>query len=55
MSDELIYVGFSQHDCECIYKCPHCGKLYYSWALWREGIKEGDVFQCECKAQIKYK
>lgn len=45
MSKDLVYVGFSSHDCETIYKCPCCGEFYYSWNLCSRGIEIGDVFE----------
>ena len=56
MVEDLVYVGFSPHDCEVIYKCPCCGNFYYSWNLFYRGIKTGDVFECDyCKVQLKSK
>lgn len=56
MAEDLVYVGFSSHDCESIYKCPCCGTFYYSWNLWNRGIKNGDVFECDhCKVQLRMK
>ena len=56
MSEDLVYVGFSSHDCEVIYKCPCCDNFYYFWNLFYRGIKTGDVFECDyCKAQLKFK
>lgn len=30
-----IYIGFNQHDCEAIYRCPVCNKTIGDWTLMR--------------------
>jgi DNA-directed RNA polymerase subunit RPC12/RpoP len=52
MGHSLIYDGFDPYDGDEVYKCPCCGKRYYSWDLIRSGIELGDSFECE-KCDIK--
>ena len=44
---DMRYVGFNQHDCEAIYKCPVCGKIYYGWGLWQTKENKG-ILECKC-------
>jgi hypothetical protein len=47
---EMIYNGFSQHDCESHYKCPVCNKDYGSWKM----LTFGKVFKCNnCGTLLK--
>lgn len=34
-------IGFNNHDCESIYKCPYCENILYGW-----GIKTRKINLC---------
>lgn len=34
-------IGFNNHDCEAIYKCPYCENILYGW-----GIKTRKINLC---------
>lgn len=46
---EMIYSGFSEHDCESHYKCPVCNIDYGSWKM----LKFGKSFRCNCGTLLK--
>ena len=51
---DMIYTGYSQHDCESWYKCPKCNKEYGSWGFFHKNLKGGDTFKCEkCGQTLK--
>lgn len=45
---DMIYNGFSQHDCEAHYICPKCKQDYGSWTFFHNNLKCGDTFICDC-------
>lgn len=52
---EMIYVGFSPHDCESLYKCPTCGHICGSWAFVNGAITVTDgKFKCHKCGTILY-
>ena len=53
--NEMIYVGFSPHDCERIYKCPTCGNVCGSWDFVNGTITVTDgKFKCKvCKTILR--
>ena len=45
---DLIYIGFSPHDCEGWYKCPKCEEQYGSWSFVNGAITVTDKkFKCK--------
>lgn len=45
---DLIYIGFSSHDCESWYKCPKCEEQYGSWSFVNGGVTVTDKkFKCK--------
>lgn len=44
---DLIYMGFSSHDCESWYQCPKCGERYGDWSFVNGGVTITDgKFKC---------
>ena len=45
---DMIYLGFSSHDCEAWYRCPKCDETYGSWSFFNGGIITTDgKFKCK--------
>ena len=38
------YIGYNQHDAECIFKCPKCGRKYGGWTF----AQYDDEIKCKC-------
>jgi hypothetical protein len=52
---DLIYTGFSPHDCESWYKCPKCEEQYGSWSFVNGGVTITDgKFKCRKCGTILY-
>ena len=45
------YIGYSQHNAECIFKCPKCGRTYGGWTF----AQYDDVITCKCKTVLSLK
>ena len=50
-----VYKGFSQHDCESVYKCPVCEATFGYWAVfYQEKNENGTKVYCpKCKTELK--
>ena len=44
----MIYTGYSSHDCEAWYKCPKCQQAYGSW-----GFVNGSIIQTDGKFRCR--
>lgn len=49
---KLEKVGYSPHDCETIYRCPHCKRTFGDWSLFGQ---QGEKIFCPlCKIEVEY-
>ena len=52
MAEKLIYIGFSSHDCEVWWECPHCGKKFGDYNFPPQ--RENEVLNCPyCKEEVR--
>ena len=45
------YIGYSQHDAECTFKCPKCGREYGGWTF----AQYDDDIHCKCGVWLTLK